>query len=174
MNKYLVIFVEGPDDKRFFENIIQPVFEAKGYYVTVWNYQNETKVRIRNFLRGIYKMGGRYIYTTDINNSPCITQKKQKVLRKLSQLDPEKIAVIIQEIESWYLAVLDDSMCPKFLRNCCLSNTDNISKQRFGSLKPKRFDSDTDFMIEILKYPSVAKASNRNGSFHHFYVKHCF
>jgi hypothetical protein len=69
MNKYLVIFVEGPDDIRFFENIIQPVFEAMGYCVTVWNYQNEPKVRIRNFLRSVSKMGGHYIYTTEDRKS---------------------------------------------------------------------------------------------------------
>jgi hypothetical protein len=173
MNKYLVIFVEGLDDKRFFEKIIQPVFEDIGYYVIVWDYKKEPIIRIRKFLRSIFKMGGYYIYTADIDDSPCITHKKQRVRQKLSQVDPERIAVVTKEIESWYLAVLDDCKCPISLRNCCLSNTDDIDKEKFRSLKPKKYSSDTDFMLEILKYPSIDKAINRNRSFQHFYVNHC-
>ena len=88
--------------------------------------------------------------------------------------DKDKIIVVVKEIESWYLAILDDQKCPKFLNKCCLTNTDNIDKDRFHSLKPDRFDSITDFMLEVIKYPSISRALNRNTSFNYFYAHYCY
>ncbi len=55
---------------------------------------------MKNFLKSIDAMKAKYIYITDINNSPCITAKKQKI--KL-QIDTKKIFVVIKEIESCVL-----------------------------------------------------------------------
>ena len=126
MNKYFVIFVEGLDDKRFFQTVIEPIFRDKDYHVIVWNYQNEQPRRIRNFIRTIHQTGGDYIFTTDIDQSPCITYKKTKVRNRYPRVDSEKIAVVVKEIESWYLAVIDHQRCPVFLRKCCYPCTGAI------------------------------------------------
>jgi hypothetical protein len=173
MLKYIVIFVEGVDDKRFFERVIQPVFEEKDYGVLVWTYQNEQPRKVRSFLQNIMQMGGCYIFTTDINNSPCITHKKQKVQRRFKGVDPAKIEVVIKEIESWYLSVINEDKCPTVVRRCCLPNTDDVDKEGFHAIRPSKFDSDTDFKLEILKYCSIEKAIQRNNSFRHFYEKQC-
>lgn len=51
-------------------------------------------------------MGADYIYVTDIDRSPCITAKKERVKKEISNIDIGKIVIVIKEIESWYFAGL--------------------------------------------------------------------
>ncbi len=116
-------------------------------------------------------MKADYIYTADIDDVPCITAKKQGIQDKLKNIDEENIAVVIKEVESWYLAGLGNAQS-KNLRIRTFSSTDNITKEQFNSMIPKIFDSRIDFMLEILKYFSIQMAKRKNKSFRYFIKKH--
>lgn len=116
-------------------------------------------------------MNADYFYVTDINLAPCVTAKKEKVQGKFNNLDENRIIVVIKEIESWYLAGLDDTSSQTF-RISSFSNINNITKEQFNALIPKNFDSRIDFMLEILKCFSIEIAKQRNKSLRYFLEKH--
>lgn len=169
--KRLFIWVEGGDDIRFFNRIIKPVLEKKYNLVEVRSYAALKREKVGNFLKSIKAMNAGYIYVTDINDAPCVTAKKQEIQDKLKNIDEDSIAVVIKEVESWYLAGLGD-VGFKNLRIRTLDITDNISKEQFNSMIPKTFHSRIDFMLEILKYFSIQLAKRKNKSFRYFIKKH--
>lgn len=167
----LFFLIEGDDDERFCQRIIKPMLEGKYYSVMLWKYAQEKNKRVDNFLRSIRAMNSDYIYSTDINRAPCVTAKKQGTQDKFEKMDKNRIIVVIKEIESWYLAGLDDRHSRKFGIPSFVT-TDNITKEQFDGLIPKKFDSRIDFMLEILKYFSIEIAKQKNKSFSYFIEKH--
>ena len=169
--KRLYIWVEGEDDVRFFDKIIKPKFVGKYNFVEVRPFAKLKKEKIDNFLRSIEAMNDEYIYVRDINDSPCVSYKKQKIQDELRNIDKNRIIVVIREIESWYLAGSDDVISRKFgVRP--FNITDNITKEQFNDMIPKKFDSRIDFMLEILKCFSIEKAKEKNRSFRYFIEKY--
>ncbi len=167
----LYILVEGEDDKRFFERIVKPMFEGKYDSVAVWKYAQERNKRVSRFLRSIKGMKANYIYVSDINLAPCVTAKKQDVQSKFKDIDTDRIIVVIKEIESWYLAGLDDTSSREFRIPPC-DTTDNVTKEQFNDLIPQKFDSRIDFMQEILKCFQIETGKQKNKSFRYFLEKH--
>jgi hypothetical protein len=168
--KILYIIVEGNDDERFFDIILKPVFEERDIYVTLVKYSKNWK-KARRFIRSIQRRNVDYIYIEDIDNAPCITGRKQKIKEKIENIDEAKIIIVVKEIESWYLAGLDENACRQ-LRIPNLGTTDNIFKERFIGLKPKKFVSTIDFMLEILKFFDIETAKHKNESFRYFCGKY--
>jgi len=167
----LFIWVEGEDDERFFKNVLKPKLQTKYDSVEIRKYATLKKEKIDNFIKSIEAMGASYIFVTDINNYPCVTAKKEEIQRKFKNIDNDKIIVVIKEIESWYLAGLDDKACKKFrIRN--FSETDNIEKDQFNAFIPKKFNSRIDFMLEILKNYSIEDAKQKNRSFKYYFEKY--
>jgi hypothetical protein len=160
----LFIWVEGEDDARFFEKIMEPRLKKKYDFVETRRYAAMKKEKIDNFLKSIKAMGAEYIFVVDINNSPCVTAKKQGVQNRLRNIDVDRIIVAIKEIEGWYLAGLGNIEAGKF-KIRTFDNTDTITKEKFNSLIPKQFDSRVDFMLEILKNFSIEIAKQKNESF---------
>ena len=128
------------------------------------------KEKVDNFLKSIDAMNTDYIFVTDINQKPCVTAKKQTVKKTYKKVAEDKIAIVIKEIESWYLAGLSDAAAKKF-KIRAFATTDGITKEQFNSLIPKRFDSRIDFMLEMLKNFSIEIAKQKNGSFNYFFEK---
>jgi len=102
--KRLYIFVEGNDDERFFNKVLVPKFKEKYDYVKLIKYARWKKESVNNYIKSIKAMGADYIFVADINNSPCITAKKERIQSIYKKIDNDKIIVVIKEIESWYLA----------------------------------------------------------------------
>ena len=169
--KLLFIFVEGEDDKRFFNEILSPKFRKKYDNIMIIRYSEIEKEKVDNFIKSIKAMGADYIYLTDINNSPCITAKKEETHSKYKNIDNDKMIVVIKEIESWYLAGLDNKVCRQLKINN-FADTDNVTKEKFNALIPKKFTSRIDFMSEILKYFSIEIAKQKNNSFQYFVEKY--
>lgn len=169
--KKLYIWVEGEDDKRFFEQIINPMLKNKYDFVETKSYAMMKKEKIDNFLKSIKAMNADYIFITDFNNSPCITARKQVIRNRFKNINDECIIIVMREIEGWYLAGLRDNECKKF-KIPMHESTDRITKEEFDSLIPKKFDSRIDFMLEILKNFSIEIAKQKNGSFRYFIDKH--
>jgi len=169
--KRLFILVEGDDDERFFSNVTKPSLEEKYACVKITKHAKLKAVKIRNFLNSIRAMRADYIFVTDINRAPCVTEKKRKLQAKISNIDQDRIMVVRKEIESWYLAGLDDANShnlgvPPF------STTDSVTKEQFDALIPNKFGSRIDFMSEILKCFSIGIAQNKNESLRYFAEKY--
>ncbi len=165
--KALYILVEGNDDERFFKKIVKPMLEEKYESIALWQYAQAKSKKVSDFLRSIKRMNANYIYVSDINRAPCVTAKKQDVQGKFKDIDRDRIMVIIRAIESWYLAGLDDTCSKKFGISPC-GTTDNITKEQFNDLIPKKFDSRIDFIQEILKCFHIETAKQKNTSFSYF------
>ncbi|HWP30273.1 MAG TPA: hypothetical protein VNK96_00895 [Fimbriimonadales bacterium] len=84
----------------------------------------------------------------------------------------DKIVVIVKEVESWYLAGLDDDSY-KRLGMKCFNVTDDTTKEQFNNVIPRKFNSRVDFMIEILNLFSIEIAKRKNKSFKYFCEKTC-
>lgn len=168
--KQLFFLVEGDDDERFFQRIIKPKFEQKHYTVIAWKYAQVNNMKVESFIKSIKAMGADYIYVADINRALCITAKKQKIKDRVRNIDEDRIIVVIKEIESWYLAGLDETSSKK-LGVGPFSTTDSITKERFNDLIPKKFRSKIDFVLEILQHFSIEIANQKNISFRHFFEK---
>lgn len=169
--RILFIFVEGEDDERFFRRIIQPEYEKKYASVMLWKYAKTKKEKVLNFLKSIKSMNADYIFITDINLAPCISNRKQKMQDKFTGLDEDRIVVVIKEIESWYLAGLSDDFLRQF-KIPFYSETENITKEQFNNLIPRKFNSRISFMVEILDYFSIEIATQKNRSFKYFFEKY--
>ncbi|MDI6734675.1 MAG: DUF4276 family protein [bacterium] len=166
----LYIWVEGDDDKEFFERLIKPIFEKRYDYIAVIQYAQKKSEWKENFLKNINRMNADYIYAADINNAACVTAKKQKIQEKLKNIDENRIIVVIKEIESWYLAGLDDINAKK-LKIPTHVSTDTITKEQFNGLIPNKFER-IDVMSEILKCFSLEIARQKNVSFNYFVEKY--
>lgn len=166
----LWILIEGNDEKRFFETV-KPIFENTYDFVQTWPYAQEPTKKITNFLKSIKAMNSHYLFLCDINDSSCVTAKKQHIKREYKKIiKADRIIILIKEIESWYLAGLGD----KYLKELGIKvfrKTDNITKEQFNNLMPRKFDSRVDFMSEILKRFSVETAKKKNKSFNYFMSK---
>jgi hypothetical protein len=175
MYKKLYIFVEGDDDNRFFNRIVKNLFKNSYNEIEIREYSQKTSEYINAFLESIRKMGAEYICQSDLDNAPCASKRKEKVKEKFSSFEENRIIVVKTEIESWYLALLDDNTCRKFkIKLSKIKNTDHITKEQFNALIPKKFDSRVDFMVEILDCASIETAKQRNTSFKYFVDKYCF
>lgn len=164
-NKTLFVFVEGDDDVRFFEKIVSPIILNNYSTVRLHRYAQRRKKWVKNFIDSINGMGADYLYLRDINDSPCISEKKGKINANNKALEINKMIIVVMEIESWYSAGLEEDTK---LVNTYKLHTDNLDKESFNKMIPKRFDSRIDYMIEILKEYSVEIARKRNGSFNYF------
>ncbi len=168
--KGLVIFVEGLDEVRFFRNIIVPFLETRYSFVDIYQYQNQKKKSVNNYLKSIKILGYDYIYVTDMDFHPCATAKKEKIVNKYREVDINTVIVVKMEIESWYLAGLDKSNSGK-LRISYHKNTDNLIKEAFDNLIPEKFGR-KDFMVEVLKKFDFNQAKKQNSSFKYFAEKY--
>jgi hypothetical protein len=164
------VLLEGPDDERFFDQVIKPILESQYDYVQTWQYSNKKKENIKNYLRSIRAMKSDHFFLKDINTSPCITAKRESIQKDYKKaINPVNIIILIKEIESWYLAGLDDKN-GKGLGLSKLSNTDEVTKEQFEKMIPEKFVR-IDFMAEIMKRFSIETAKHKNKTFRYFMEK---
>lgn len=74
----LYILVEGVDDERFFQSILKPELQEEYNFVKIITYANQNKKMVHNYLKSFKGEEADYIYVTDIDNSPCIADKKKE------------------------------------------------------------------------------------------------
>ncbi len=170
MYKRLFILVEGNDDERFFRHAIQPLLEKEYNTITIYQYSQKPNNSINSFLVSIKAMEADYIFVGDIDSNECVAKKKRKILNKLNQLFDDKIVVVIKEIESWYLAGLNQESSNQ-MGISQFSDTNNVYKEQFNEIIPQRFSSRVDFFQEVLKYFSIDIARLKNESLNYFTSK---
>lgn len=167
--------VEGPDDDIFIKNVLEPIIRDKYKFCQVqyYRYQNRVKKEVQSLFRSITSMRDEFLCFTDSDDSPCVTFSKNKLRnKKTGDLDVNKIVVVKKEIESWYIAGLDDSCCknlglPKI--NC----SEEITKEQFNNfVRCSRDKIRMSCMSEMMKHYNVDLAMEKNKSFRYFYQKH--
>ncbi|MCY3684239.1 MAG: hypothetical protein OXH16_22825 [Gemmatimonadetes bacterium] len=168
----LFILVEGDDDERFFDRLIRPIYEHIYDYVQHWKYSQQKLEKVNGFLNSINSIPhADYIFVADMDESPCVTAKKERITSQFEKLSEDRILVVCREIESWYLAGLNDDSCSEIdIRT--IKNTDRISKEQFNRMMPEKFVSRIDFMQEIMKLFDLETASTKNTSFEYFMRKY--
>jgi hypothetical protein len=170
-NKRFWVLLEGSDDQRFFEKVIKPIVSPPYVSAQTWQYAQQKRERTRNFLSAISKMSSDYLLWGDINDSPCVTARKDIIKAAYDDnLAVQNVIIVIREIEAWYLAGLSDKSCQE-LGLKPFQNTNAITKEHFNQLIPKKFDSRIDFMLEVLKRFDIETAKKKNKSFKYFLNK---
>ena len=176
------MLVEGDDDERFFQQIVKPRFDKAYDSVQTWKYSQEKRERVNALLKSVLAMGADYIFASDLNSSPCVSEVKRKLSDKYFALSEElsdkyfalsedRVFVVMAEIESWYLAGLNDKACGR-MRIPALADTSSLTKEQFNSRIPRAFDSRIDFMLEALKRYDVSTARGKNRSFGYLLEKY--
>ena len=123
------------------------------------------------------------VIVADMDESPCVTDKKERILSSFRSLSAgtgrstelsssTRILIVCREIESWYLAGLNDEECERLGLTTTIDNTDRISKEQFLSLMPHRYNSKAEFMLEVLRVFDHETARSKNTSFRYFMQKY--
>lgn len=168
----LFLLVEGPDDERFFDEIIRPLFEERyAGGVEIRQYARQRTEDINNLLRDIEEQGDAYLLIADREAAACVTDKKEKLQKRMPLLAAERILIVVGKIEGWYLAGLDKENARR-LKVPIFSQTDTIGKEEFNAAIPKKEKSRTYFMLKLLQYFDLETAKQKNKSFRYFIEKH--
>jgi len=163
----IYVFLEGDKDERFFNVIIKPILRQRYDAIVPWRYAHRSKEDVIRALRSVRDGKADYLFLKDIDTRPCVTARKEDLVKTYrKRIDLSWAVVVIREIESWYLAGLDDEDRQKLgISPNRHRHTDDVTKELFESLMPKKYDSITDFMDEILKRFCIDTAKGRNRSF---------
>jgi len=171
----LFIWVEGVSDQLFIERIVEPIL-SDGYTsirkITYAQQPNEdTDKKIREVARSREVLDHLWLADLDPEKFPCVTAKKNAVMSQHVHLRPDRISIVVPEIEAWYLAGLDSAACtalgiPEF------GNTDRLTKENYQDIIPDSYQSEIVFRMEVLSSFSVEVAKLKNTSFAYFCKKH--
>ena len=176
--RLLLILVEGQDDVTFFSNLIAPKFLQQYDHVQLKQYSQDTQKKVNGILNDLEAMNesegiqADYIFVTDLDFSPCVTQRKERIASTFRRVAAERILIVCREIESWYLAGLDENECERLGIPMVRYNTDHLTKEQFLSLMPQRYNSKAEFMLEILQMFDFETARSKNRSFQYFMRKY--
>ena len=158
------VFVEGEDDERFFNHVVKPRLERKNDVVIIRKYATLEKSTLNAMISAVRNQSGAdYMLVADLDRATCVRKKKATIERRYRRAEPMKVVVAIREIESWYVSGLRPDALNK-LGLPGLANPEDVSKEDFNSMIPKKFGSRRDLMMEILKHFSMSHATTRNRS----------
>lgn len=159
--KMWFLFVEGPDDERFFRKIINDE-------LNIIKYAKEKKGKIDDYIKSIKGMSNADYFLIGDVDLKTISQKKDELLKTYPSCECEKIIICVKEIESWYLAGISYELINGYnIKEKKVINTDNITKEMFDNLIPSRL-SRINFMAEILEEYDIENAMYRNATFKYF------
>lgn len=155
----LFVFVEGSDDRRFFNHY----YESQK--VNIIPYKQMANKKIASYINSVKALKSDYLFFADADGA-TIEHKIEIVAQRYPMVEKSKIRIVQREIESWYLAGLDKTNCTKY-KIKYLERTDEVSKEKFDALIPQKLDH-TSFQVEILKHFNKDCAKSRNYSFNNF------
>ena len=135
----LFIFLEGNADERFFDRLISPLYQKFYTDIQLWKYSQDPKEKVTNLLNSINSMPyADYIFVADMDESPCVTARKERIKSQFKKLSMDRILIVCREIESWYLAGLNDDARRQIKIRRRFNKTDSISKEQFDRMMPNK------------------------------------
>jgi len=168
----LFVFIEGDTDEQYFQNILKECLESKFGEIRYWKYADESNKKINNFIKTIESVRHYdYLFIADKDEFPCFTSCIEKKIKSIKNLDKSKVIIVEKEIESWYLAGINED----YRRNHSVDlyrNTDSLTKEQFNRLIPLRL-SRIEFMFDLIEKYDLDQAIKRNASLSYFYKKYC-
>lgn len=164
----LSIFVEGITDERFFENVMVNQLKQQFNQVRIIKYATLKPTKVSALVRGFKSFDGASVmFTADYDSKPSLGTRIHEITSKYDEVNRHDICLVIDEIESWFLAGLSFEHCERLGVNY-VKHTEHITKEDFFSLIPPHFDSRLDFLFEIIKVFNIRTARKRNASFAFF------
>lgn len=177
--KILYIFVEGPDDEKFINAFIKDMNCLTQQYKTIkcirygegWNAS-----KINQYIdKTIQELGHDYIFLADADfgaGVDCFPHRKENLSKIYKLTDINKIWIVVEEIESWFLAGFDEQFCKKEKLDF-KKKTEKVTKEVFDKIdknkKKKSHNQLIDFLIRKKSYFSYSEVTNRNESLARFY-----
>ncbi len=158
----LFIFVEGADDERFMRRVVIPLFQQAFDHVDIVMYAEMKTEKISSFIASVLGMGAEYIFTADLDSLDCPVDRRRGLVARLKRLSIERIAVVIKEIEGWYLAGTDLAVG---------KIVDEMTKEQVLTLVPTHWTS-VEFLIDLLDKFDYRKALENSRSFGYFYRRY--
>ena len=171
--RQLVLFVEGPDDVRLIRAISNQLFVTRYDHVQIYQYAARKPAVVNAFLKAIDHMAADCILLGDFDNGPCVTRKKAQLSSRFSNLSTDRIQIVVAEIESWYLAGSDQSarLGLGLSTHDASMSADNITKETLESMRPSRYQSRLEFLIDLAANFASPAAASSNTSFKYFLHK---
>jgi hypothetical protein len=167
----LFILVEGNDDERFFSRIIRPLFTDVYASVEIIRFACMKNEKVYSFVRSIIEMRHDFILCADIDQEESVRAKKKVLNERYGLFENDHIIIIIREIESWYLAGLDERAQHRLgIRQ--FGSTNHITKEIFNGMIPRHYTSRIAFMGDIITVFSLPVAREKNHSFAFFCQKY--
>lgn len=164
----LFLFLEGDDDERFFRKIFLNELEKTYCSIEIIKYAQMSKVNIRKLVKSIERKDSwDYIFINDIDMFNCFPEKKNSIMESYRLSSNQKIVVVIKEIESWYLAGIDNDFLRSINAGLMDRTSSYINKEFFNELLPNRIPR-TNFMNKILENYNLQRAIQNNDSFAYF------
>jgi hypothetical protein len=157
------IWVEGDRDSRLIDAVAGPLMSP--LKLKILDYRQQNKTTTNKALRAARRLGNSYFFMADQDRAPCAGSRKSKLIEKYPDLDEGSIIVVSREIESWYIAGIDSELAGRLGIRNLPSLTDDCVKSDFEALRPTRFDSEVDFMIEVARGFNIETARRKNRSF---------
>lgn len=168
----LFTYVEGYYDRIFVENVLSDFFNEKHQMTLIpIEYSRKSKSGINKDIKSKSKYN--YLLFADLDKSkyPCITSKKDKLNEVFSYLDMSKCFIVKEEIESWFLAGIDNNL-DEFKAFDIPASTDSITKEKFDEILESNGVLDKSaFLIDVSKNFDIELATRRNSSFNYFIEK---
>jgi hypothetical protein len=167
----LFILVEGNDDERFFSRIIKPLFSDLYPSIEIVMFACMKNEKVYRYVQSIIEMGNDFILCADIDQEESVRAKKKVLNERYGLFENDHIVIIIREIESWYLAGLDERAQHRLgIRQ--FGSTNHITKEIFNGMIPRHYTSRIAFMGDIIAFFSPLAARERNRSFAYFCQKY--
>ena len=169
--RQLFLFVEGADDERFFLSIVVPLLRGAYDHIQSVKLRPLKKEKVRGFLRSIAAMKADYILVHDLDQLPCASAAKDRILKTYPQADPDRIQIVKAEIESWYCAGIPDGHPWGSLEIGRCLETSIVTKERFEAAVAQEGQSRLLAMLALLESFDREAAVLRNESFRRFLRK---
>ena len=130
------IFLEGDDDKRFFEGVIEPLLSKKfpDFIFRKIRYAEKKKRVIKQFLKSFKDQECKCLFFKDYDRGPCYTEIIENLLNVFSSLKADEVFIARKSIESWYLAGASKDFLKKYDMEGPLEDTSGITERRFKGL----------------------------------------
>jgi hypothetical protein len=159
----LYVWVEGDNDERFFDAVLLPQVQDIYDFVKIVKYACMKTEKIVAFMDSIASMEASYVFVADRDDDPCVSAAKNRLLARLPNLDQSRLAIVVREIEGWYLAGVPASKVLRYQRRH--EDPNEITKEVFEAGRRRRYVSRVGYLIEILRAFDRAAAKSRSVSF---------
>jgi hypothetical protein len=127
--------------------------------------------QITSILRALYNGSKPVLFLRDLDSKPCPGNRRDEVVTRYPELQPEQVHVVVREIECWYAAGLDrDAAQALGIRWSSLAGgTEQLDKEKIHHACNFRGDVDhSTLLIQMLDSFSLAQAKRANPSFRRF------